>query len=273
MAEKNSTHQSSAGFVRIQDLENATKGQAFKHSLSGGRDWDDALNAIHILLLRKWYYVGLPCNTLKGGKIADKGLNFARKRANLPEDAQKLIRMTITNFNALRKKIRLKQVQGGQDRDVWHLTGSWKDFPEGAKLIEIKQSKLTDLLGIGEPRMAYIVLDGKAGAAEADNAMKLVHKVLVDKAYTAKVLAAAKQGGPEKPVTKALDLKGARKPGGLVMAMRDEPTVAATLTLAEVAILLDYFKKLKAVGDFNDEHARLLVLIENRHKQLKLKAQ
>jgi len=253
-------------------MENATKGQAFKHVLSGGRDWDEALNAIHILLLRKWYYIGLPCNTLKGGKIADKGLNFARKRANLAEEAQKLIKMTIVNFNALRKKIRLKQVQGGQDRDVWHLTGSWKDFPEGAKLIELKQNKLTDLLGISEPRMGYVVLDGKAGAAEADNAMKLVHKVLVDKAYAAKVLTAAKSGNNgEKPLTKALDLKSARNPGGLVMAMRDEPQLANSLTAAEVVVLLDYFKKLQKTGDYNDEHARLLVLVETRQKHLKVK--
>ncbi len=255
---------------KFENIEGALKGQAFNHALPMTRNWDDTLDTIHYLLLKKWYYVAIATNTKRGGKLLKNGLGLERKRKSLPEEMQTILKLKISSFEGLKKKIRQKQLKSGEDRDVWHFSSQWKEFPEGTKVIELTQANLSGMVkSKGATKICYIVLDGKATTVDVNTCMFIVHKVFSDKAYAAKVLKEVeklkKQGGPagmEPQLKKAVDIRGARQPGTVMMELRDHPKEVENVTDAEWYLLQGYFEKLKESSQLTDMHIKVEQLLK-----------
>ncbi len=268
------SHSARTSFIRPETLEQSKQGQAFNHVLASGRDWSQALDSVHYLLLRKWYYLGIA--TLEGSKSQVMGMQ--RKRKSLPEEMQSLLKLKMQSLIRLKQKIKEKQLSGEQDRDVWHFTAAWEEFPKGAKVIEMAQESSTGLIKTTAPtRFAYIILDGAAGALEVNTAMKLVHKVIKDKEYCVRLLQEVerilREKGPkalEPKITKAPDFVDARKPGTLLLLLRDDPKQVASASLGELVLLKDYLARLKEAGQYGSSHKTVESLLTFRLKEVQI---
>jgi len=253
-------------------LEKADQGQAFNHELPLRRDWETALDAIHFMLLRKWYYVGIATNTKKGvfGSVVKKGMIIERKRKNLPEELKIILKMKISTFDDLKSKIRQKQISDGGNKDVWHFKTKWKEFPKGSKIIQLHQQLLKSFItGSNNYRKAFIVMDGKCSPTDQNVTMMIIKRIFENKKYTHKIIKeishlkeedSLKKEGPSKVEPKLrqstgkIDLVKTRLPGSLVVELRDNKAAIKTLKPKERELLLDYLAKLKTKGEFSSIH-------------------
>ncbi|MDT8445401.1 MAG: hypothetical protein RRB13_00725 [bacterium] len=250
------------------------KSKGLSHELPITRNWDDALDALHHLLMKKWYYVGIASNTKKGkpGTRLEASVEFSRKRADYSDSFKALLGLSRNHFAELQAKIDKAKWEGGGKADVWHLKNATSQLPKGAAVIELGQKSLGSLLGGGEmARTAWLILDAKCSVSDQNNCMMLLKKVLGDKGYTKTALSAAKTESKQKKApaqrTKALDLRGARQPGSLVLMLKgDFAQVVPTISPAEKALLLDYFDQLEARGESNAGHKELRERIERALK-------
>ena len=243
--------------------------QAFNHQLATGRDWDEALDVIYWLLMKKWYFTAIGANTKRGaGGRQTQSLHLQRRRKQLPDELQAILKMKLNSLTKTKDKSKVLSLGL---KDVWHMKTPWEEFPEGTKIIEIYQSALSSLIkSTAAKKRAYIILDGKANTVEVNTAMKVIHKIVSDKGYTARMRKEVRSkkaaGGTvvAPKLTKQLDYKGARSPGGLLLLLLDEPVQVRGVSDPEFDLLKDYLMELKRSGRFEEEHERIAKLIKTQ---------
>ena len=233
----------------------------FVHALGVTRNWDNALDALHHLLLKKWYYLGIASNTKKGasGNLLTDSLDFSRKRSDT--EGKAILGLGRNSFSELMALVNQQKWGAGGEADVWHLKSGWKELPSGTCLIELNQNFLfSALTGSKEnKRTAFVVLDGKAAVQDQTNSLLLVKKVFTDKGYTQEQLKEARSSKANEPkLVQAAAKKPGRQPGGLVMALQEDfEGVVKTLTLGERNSLETYFNQLEARKEANANHRQL----------------
>lgn len=252
------------------------RGQGFSHELSMRRDWEEALDALHFMLLRKWYYVGIATNTKRGifNKVLKQGIAFERKRTQIPEEMKSVLNISMGQFDKLKEKIEQKRrTKRGEDKDVWHFTTQWKEFPEGTKIVELYQKMASSMLKAKPTyKRGFIVLDGKCNTSDQNTVMLLMKKIFENKDYTKKILYEVEKMKKEKGQTDEPEIvkkdtlpKGdSRTPGTLLIELKENPGSITSVTDYEKGLLLDYFQKLRRQEAFTQEHE----VIETRLKQL-----
>ncbi|MDX2470178.1 MAG: hypothetical protein QNL04_06330 [SAR324 cluster bacterium] len=249
------------------------KTQAFNHQLHQSRDWDQALDVIHWILAKKWYFTAIATNNKKGtgGRLSNQ-LFIQRKCNAVTEEIEALFKIQLNGILQKANKVDKFRIN---ERDVWHLTSTLEEFPKGTKIIEIHQLALSSLIkSTKSKKSAFVILDGKASAMEVNTVMKFVHKLITDKNYCtrlSKEVAIQKkvQKKPAEP-KKALNYKDARSPGGLLLTLMDEPVQVRGVSAAEYDLLKDYMAELKSLGHFQDIHEKVQRLLKThfQHKAM-----
>lgn len=245
---------------KIEDMPNPEEGQGFCHDVPSNMDWEETLDMIHFVLLNKWFYVSLASNTKKGlfgPKILPKNrINIQRKKKEVPEELESLLKLKGSSFNKLSKKIEHQQKMGG-NKDIWHFKGKWEEFPNGTSIIEIRQQPTLNKLS-NHPiyRKAFIILDGQSDVEQQHNAMRLINKILTHKEYAKKLRAKVKTEKPkENAVTKrpSAGVYQGRPVTDLALKLQEAFGVTVrTLSIDEEAALRLYFNKLEERGELSD---------------------
>ena len=174
-----------------EDIEKMKFGQGCVHELPLGRNWEKAMDAIHIILSRKWYYIGIATNTKKAffNKILKKGMTFTRRQKDITEETSEILKVKFSTLEDLNVKIKDKIIRGGGDKDVWHFKEKWREFPKGTKVIVLYQQVLQSVFS-SDPdfRRATLILDGRCAVADQNNAMLIIRKVFLEKGYSNRIL-------------------------------------------------------------------------------------
>ena len=174
-----------------EDIEKMKFGQGCVHELPLGRNWEKAMDAIHIILSRKWYYIGIATNTKKAffNKILKKGMTFTRRQKDITEETSEILKVKFSTLEDLNVKIKDKIIRGGGDKDVWHFKEKWREFPKGTKVIVLYQQVLQSFFS-SDPdfRRATLILDGRCAVADQNNAMLIIRKVFLEKGYSNRIL-------------------------------------------------------------------------------------
>lgn len=275
-------------------LEKSKDGQGIVHELPYSRNWERAIDAIHWILEKKWYYIMIATNTRRGrtSKILKKGMNLDRQNKRLPEELQIVLKMQISTFEGLNSKIRETQLYEGSNKDVWHFKTQWKEFPEGTKIIVLHQSILRSILfNSHAQRKAFVMLDGKCKMAEQNLVLLAIRKVFTSKSYCEGILKrVAKARGdniPKAPrsiskketeeiIRKKEDsAKNERGPASLVILLLDRfDSQISDVTDNEFSYMFHYFNKLKEKQEFGMElktlESRIRTYIEERELRKKI---
>ena len=176
---------------RPEDIEKAKIGQGCVHELPLARNWEKAMDAIHFILTRKWYYIGIATNTKKGffNKILKKGMTFSRRQKDISQETADILNVKFSTLKDLNVKIKDKTIRGGSDKDVWHFKEKWREFPKGTKVIVLYQQVMKSVF-TADPdfRRATLFLDGRCAVADQNNAMLIIRKVFLEKGYSSKIL-------------------------------------------------------------------------------------
>ena len=235
-----------------ETIDGADVGQGFSHQLSLSRDWNEAMNALHYILLRKWYYIGIVTNTKRqSNKLLKQGVEFSRRRTKVDVGLSSILDLKENSYLGLKKKIRDQRKKTGKNNDIWHFSSEWKELPAGTCLVELHQSLLRTLLGKKDVRNAFVVFDGKASISDQNSAMMIIHKILSEREFTDKLLEKAKLDREEPTLTKAAN---PRKPEHLVEILQDNFLMLFSSVIPEEKILLDkHFDKLRLAGDQSPE--------------------
>ncbi|MDX2471717.1 MAG: hypothetical protein QNL04_14195 [SAR324 cluster bacterium] len=233
-------------------IEGADIGQGFSHQLSMNRDWNEAMNALHYILLRKWYYIGIVTNTkMKSNKLLKHGVEFSRRRTKVDVGLNSILDLRENSYLGLKKKIRDHRQKTGKNNDIWHFSSNWKELPAGTCLVELHQSLLRTLLGKKDVRNAFVVFDGKASVKDQNSAMMIINKVLTEKEFTEKLLEKAKNDQSEPCLTKQVHI---RQPELLIRFLQENFIMVISSVIPEEKILLDkYFDHLKLSGQQTGE--------------------
>ena len=214
------------------------------HTLKSDRDWERALNAIHKLLLFKWYYAGIVSNTF-GGMLnsADKNkYNTDRIKGDVSADFKSFFTNHIGHMRALATMIRDNEEEKGA-KDVWYLSKDWADFPKGTCVIEMHQ-KYVGITGKGR-REAYCFLDGSCKQEHQVNAMYVVNKVLTNYTYTEQVNAPTFLVDPSGKDAKKPNRKTELGHNLAIKLKKDFKLHAPHLSMTDKATLDQYFKYLE----------------------------
>ena|GEM_PF-3255426 len=272
---------------KLHQLENMKEGQAFSHELAALRDWEKALDAIHILLSSQWYYILAITNTRKtkfGSRVLKGQVCMSRQQQEIPEELETLLTMRLSSFKGLKSKIRERVLDSGNNKDVWIFKTTWQEFPKGTKIIEIYQQPLRNsFLTVPIYRRGFIVLDGRSSTREVNDTMVDMKRVFLSKSFTNRIIAGGADILRNKQIihsvveknVPALEEKSAkqgsirigkirgRMPGGLVMQLLDDfEEVYTTVTVAELGLIYDYLDELKKRGERAYWHEDLLEKLE-----------
>jgi len=259
-------------------LEKIKEGQGVVHELPYSKNWEKAIDALHWILEKKWYYIMIATNTQRGrtSKILKKGMNLDRQNKNLPEELQIVLKMQISTFEGLDSKIRETQLMKGSNKDIWHFKTQWKEFPEGTKVIVLHQPVLKNILfsSHASQRRAFVVIDGKCKMEDQNLVMLAIKKVFKTKGYCESILKRVEKARgtciPKPPPRTTLKVqeertakqkeeeKNARLPAGLVLLLLDnfEKTIE-TISDSEFGFIFSYFNKLKTSNEISMEHKTL----------------
>lgn len=257
-------------------------GQFFFHELKWNRNWENTLDALHLHLSELWFHVAIATNTQKkiwGDRILLQSINISRSRKELPEEMCDLLKVRFKTFSALKKKIRRKVIEDGDgDKDVWHFTSKWKEFPKGTRVVELYQKKISFFERPDtQYKRAFVILDAKCSIAELNSTMFKIKRVFENRDFANEILKTAPKKTrktvlpprpkrasslldkkPEKPtynnIPKEAALRG-RGPAGLLISLTDNfDAHIKTITLEEKANLFNYLEKLKQTGEKNWKH-------------------
>lgn len=266
---------------KIHQLENAKKGQSFRHNLRTKRNWTEAMDALHTLFSSYPFYAAVVTNTVPtflGSKILKRKLNLRRSKKNIPKELKDILSVKSNTFYELKNKIRVKSIHDeGGERDVWHFTSKWKEFPKGSKIIELYQEKRATLFSTsGGYRRAFVVLDARCNVAELNKVMFNIKKVFEDKAYTKRILRGSKktkrsmrnrkvdiqlkfETTEKRHRSKKRDeMERGRGPATLFLQLQENFNFQVrTVTLEEKATLYAYFENLKNRGESRREHEEM----------------
>lgn len=247
---------------RINEIRDPNEGQGLEHNLSGSRNWEQALDAIHLTLLDKWYYVAIISNT-NGGITTPirKRLNSRRKKKQIPEELKEIFKVRSGTVKKLNKMILEKQYEMG-NKDIWYFSGKWKTFPKGTSVIELLQRPRFNRMIFGNPkfRRAFVILDGACKVEHQNQAMFAVNKVMKDKKFVKEVLEAKR-----KKERTRLDVKPKphRTPADMVIKLKKARHLMETITVEEKAVLDQYFRYLDDRGEFNKSHKAMKEDLDN----------
>ncbi len=186
----NASREDFFGF-RPEDIEKAKIGQGCVHELPLGRNWEKAMDAIHFVLTRKWYYIGIATNTKKGffNKILKKGMTFSRRQKDITKETGDILKVKFSTLEDLNVKIKNKTIRGGGDKDVWHFKEKWREFPKGTKVIVLYQQVMKSVFTTNPDfRRAILFLDGRCAVTDQNNSMLIIRKVFLEKGYSNRIL-------------------------------------------------------------------------------------
>ena len=250
--------------------------QGFNHQLHQSRDWDQALDVIHWILAKKWYFTAIATNNKKGAGPRQAGqLYFQRKRNTLTEETEALFKMQLLGLAKKANKVDKFRIH---EKDVWHLNSTMEEYPEGTKIIEIHQFALSSLIkSTKSKKSAFIILNGKASAIEVNTVMKFIHKLITDKNYCTKlgkevIIQKKAKKKPSEPKA-SLNYKDARSPGGLLLTLMDEPVQVRGVSAAEYDLLKDYMAELKSLGHLTEIHVKVAKLLKTHFQQRAMSAE
>ena len=235
---------------RIDEIRDPDMGQGLEHNLAASRDWEEALDAIHLSMLDKWYYVAIISNTNGGiNTPIRKVLNTRRKKKEIPKELKEIFKVRSGTVKELNKMIREKQYELG-NKDIWYFSSKWHNFPKGTSVIELRQQSSFNRIFSSKPkfRRAFVVLDGACKVEHQNQAMLHINKVMKNKDFVKAVLESKR-----KTEKSRLDVKPKpqRSPSDMVVALKKARHVMETLTIEEKAILDQYFRYLDERGEFN----------------------
>ena len=250
--------------TQIDELNGVDQGQGFSHQLAINRDWCDAMNALHYILLRKWYYIGIVTTTKRNSnKLLQKGVEFSRRRESLDVGLRSILNLGENSYRDIKEKIRQQRIKSGQNRDIWHFSSDWKEMPKGTALIEVHQSLYRTLLGSKDVRNGFVVLDGRASMTDQNSAMQIINKIFSEKDFTARILEKAKKDKDQPNLVKAENSRNARKPGTLILKLKEDfAKVMPSITAVEKTLMDKYFDHLKLTEQHSKEHDKLQKMIE-----------
>lgn len=268
---------------KIDQLKNTSKGQSFQHELSHSRNWEEAMDALHILFSHTPFYASIVTNTTKsflGSRILIGKLNLVRSKKKLSKELKDILSIKFSTFSALKEKIRDKSVwDSAGERDVWHFTSRWKEFPKGSKIIELYQKKRAVLFSpMPGFRRAFVVLDARCSVAEINSVMFNIKKIFDNKKFTQRVLTGhthakkktltrnvetqlifeQKKNNSQDKTKKGDELIRGRGPATILLLLRENFNFhIRTITLEEKATLYAYFENLKTRGESSIEHEEM----------------
>ena len=247
---------------KIDSLEKAKDGQGFNHEIPMDRNWEKVLDTIHNILLQQWYYVAIASNTHGGifNSASTKKINIVRKKRAVPSDLQTILQLKMKTFENLKGKIKEKSAVTG-DKDVWHFSSKWEEFPRGTNIIEIYQRPMINLFSTEILyRKAFIILDGKLSIDHQNQTMMTINKVLKDKKYSKQVLKNIKKEPvvESKVKVRTSSIYEGRPPAELVLMLRSNfKANIRTVSIDEKTAINLYFNKLKKAGEYTTEHKEL----------------
>ncbi|OGG97196.1 MAG: hypothetical protein A2527_10290 [Candidatus Lambdaproteobacteria bacterium RIFOXYD2_FULL_50_16] len=236
-------------------VPNKPEGQAFLHQLEPSRDWEKTLDALHFLLVQKWYYVAIASNTW-GGFLNNpqKKVNLKRKKMDVPEELSALLKIKLASFKELAKKIDHQTSYDGA-KDIWHFKSGWKEFPQGTGLIEIHQQTSWSRLS-NEPifRRAFIVIDSKSSPEDQFKIMLLVNKMFKNKAYADQTYRRiGKEKINEARIARPSGIYQGRPTSELVIKLKDNFGINVRgITKEERVALGFYFERLRKLSEFDE---------------------
>lgn len=236
------------------------EGQNWLHELPKFRDWEVALNVIHVALKSKPSYVGIVTNTRRRLNGIIEGINFENKKEDISDELQALLRIKIKTFHALTQKIRNKQAMLDQDRDVWCFTTPWNQFSEGTKIIAVHQEIAKKFsMKAKKYRRAFVILDQKCSIASQNQILFIIQKVFEDERNIKKILKLAAIEFVKRPTPKKNRQKyKGRMPGRLVILLRNQfEIIIPSITNEEKMMLLSYFNMLRDMEELSKDHKNI----------------
>ena len=268
---------------KVDQLEKVTKGQSFQHDPSHSRNWEKAMDALHILFSHYPFYASIVTNTSQSfweSRILIGKLNLSRSKKKLPKELKDILSIKFNTFDALKEKIRNKTIWDSDGaRDVWHFSSRWKEFPKGSKVIELFQKKNPSLFSpTAGFRCGLIVLDARCSVAEINAIMFNIKKVFESRKFTKRILShnpnketktltrsvetqlifEKKEKRPADKKDKRTELVRGRGPATLLLLLQDNFSFhVRTITLEEKATLYAYFENLKTRGESRIEHEEM----------------
>lgn len=260
-------------------LEKFKDGQGFSHELHIARNWERALDAIHITLSDSWYYIAIASNSKRGTfspRLLKREICLDRQKQNIPKELQTILAMRLQSFQDLNDKIRDKVLTtGGANKDIWMFRSRWKEFPKGTLIVELYQGLFRNI-ALLNPRYhrAFVILDGRCTVIDQNDTMIRIKRVFQSRRYTEKVI--RESDIPifkSEPVStdivvveeeeKREEVVRGRLPGGLVMLLlEDFDENIRTITLEEQARLFVYLDQLRDRGERHWWHDDLEVKLE-----------
>ncbi len=246
-----------ARFVKeLSEPKQVVEGQHWLHELPKYRDWEVALNVIHLAIKSKPYYVGIVTNTRrKLNGLAGLSM-FKKQEEELSEELLALLNIKDKTFSSLTQKIYDKSATTSANKDVWQFTTPWKEFAEGTKVIEIHKELEAKQKKKQHPNSrAYIILDMKCSTAVQNQILFIIHKVFEDEKNVKKILKLAALEFVSKP-TRQVRKKAytGRTPGRLVIQLKQSfKNEVGNVTPEELDVLLRYFRMLGEIKELSSE--------------------
>ncbi len=242
----------------LSDKKSIGKGQHFLHELPVFRDWEIALNVIHLALVSQPSYIGIVTNTRRQLNGITKDINFERKKEDISEELKSLLRIKSRTFTDLAVKIKEKQLTTDSDKDIWLFSTPWREFAEGTKVISLHQrfearfKKKTH-----KYRRAFVILDQKCSIASQNKMLYIIDRILDDEKNIKRILKIAAYNFVKRPARKKAKKKYVgRLPGRLVLLLKNQfATTIATVSEDERRMLKIYFQMLKDLDEYNKSHA------------------
>ncbi|MDH5561045.1 MAG: hypothetical protein OEY59_09360 [Deltaproteobacteria bacterium] len=248
-------------FVKeFTDASDEKLGQHWRHSLPGFRDWEVALNVIHLALKSKPHYIGIVTNTRRRLNKLVPGVNFDRRKDDLPSEMVDLFKMKQDTFSELSHKIHDQVLKTNTSKDIWYFTTPWKVFEEGMIVIPLHQKQEKKFVNKAVYyRRAFVILDKNCSVAAQNQIMYIIHKVFEDKQNIKKILRLAALEFVKKPTKKKIRPKyTGRLPGRIIVLLKSNyDNTLRTITDDEKRVLFGYFQFLKDMNEFKSEYERL----------------
>lgn len=225
------------------------------HELSTERNWEQTLDVLNKAMMPWWFYVGIVSNTegkLLNAPVAGKYF-FSRGKPGVPAEL-KYYFQNQTSLKELARRLHEESDEQGP-KDVWYISGGWKDFPRGTCLINITQ-EYKPMLGRSGVREAFVILDGASKREHQGKAMYLVNKVLTNVTYAQQLHAEQKDeaAGKKAPQAKAQAHTGQQ----LVHFLKhDFKSYIPRMSMEEKAVFDHYLKDLASKNQLTDSLKQL----------------
>ncbi len=235
--------------------EQTPQGTVQCHVLQPDRNWEQTLDVLNKAMMSWWFYVGIVANT--EGKLLNAPVPgkyfFNRGKPGVPAEL-KYYFQNQTSMKEVARRVHAETEEQGS-KDVWYISGGWKDFPRGTCLINITQD-YNSLLGRSGLREAFVILDGASKREHQGMAMYLVNKVLTNSTYAAQLQAEQKdEASGKKPAQQRPQAHTGQQ---LVHFLKhDFKGYIPRMSMEEKAVLDHYLKDLASKNQLTDSLKQL----------------